>query len=52
VQAWKPGFSLAQQADYELTLTEFPDPDGKATFFRLRDFSGAVDDELFAGKLK
>jgi len=49
VQAWKPGFGLAQKADFELTLTEFPDPDGKATYFRLRDFSCAVDDELLAG---
>jgi uncharacterized protein len=46
VQAWKPGFSLSRKADYELTLTEFPDPDGKATYFRLRDFRDAVDDEL------
>jgi hypothetical protein len=30
-------------------LTEFPDPDGKATYFRLRDFRGAVDDELLSG---
>jgi len=49
VQAWKPGFGLAQKADYELTLTEFPDPEGKATYFRLRDFSGAVNDELLSG---
>jgi hypothetical protein len=49
LQAWKPGFGLAQKADFEITLTEFPDPEGKATYFRLRDFSGAVDDELLAG---
>lgn len=47
VSAWKPGFSLAAKADYELILTEFPDPGGKATYFRLRDFSAAVQDELF-----
>ncbi|MCU0874875.1 MAG: hypothetical protein MUE50_21300 [Pirellulaceae bacterium] len=35
--------------DYELTLTEFPDPEGKATYFRLRDLSGAVHDELSRG---
>ena len=52
LQAWKPGFGLAQKADFELTLTEFPDPDGKATYFRLRDFTGAVDDELLAGAAK
>jgi len=49
VEAWKPGFGLAEKADFELTLTEFPDPDGKATYFRLRDFSSAVDDELLPG---
>ena len=46
VQAWKPGFGLSPKADYELMLTEFPDPKGKVTYFRLRDFSGAVNDEL------
>jgi hypothetical protein len=49
---WKPGFGLDHKADYELTLTEFPDPDGKATYFRLRDFSEAADDELLAGRGK
>jgi len=48
VQAWKPGFGLSPKADYELTLTEFPDPDGKATYFRLRDFSTAEDDILYS----
>jgi uncharacterized protein len=47
VQAWKPGFGLSLKTDYELTLTEFPDPAGKATYFRLRDFGPAVSDELF-----
>jgi len=47
IQAWKPGFGLGKKADYELTLTEFADPAGKATCFRLRDFAGAVEDELF-----
>ena len=50
VEAWKPGFGIGKKADYTLTLTEFPDPDGKATYFRLRDFSAAVDDELFVPK--
>jgi hypothetical protein len=52
VSFWKPGFGLGDKADYELTLTEFPDPDGKATYFRLRDFSVAVEDELLAGRAK
>ena len=50
VQAWKPGFGLGQKADYELTLTEFPDPDCKATYFRLRDYNVAANDELFSGR--
>ena len=52
VQAWKPGFGIGKKSDLTLTLSEFPDPDGKATYFRLRDFSAAVDDELFAAKAK
>ncbi len=48
VLAWKSGVGLSQKANYELTLTEFPDPDGKAVYFRLRDFHSAVDDELCA----
>jgi DUF1680 family protein len=50
VGMWKAGFGLGKKADYELTLTEFPDPEGKATYFRLRDFSGAAEDELLAPK--
>ena len=50
VQMWKAGFGLAKKTDYELTLTEFPNSEGKATYFRLRDYSGAADDELFSGR--
>ena len=49
VYAWKPGFSLSKKTDYELTLTEFPDPECGATYFRLRDFIGTVNDELLSG---
>ncbi len=49
VKAWKPGFDLSLKGDLELTLTEFPDPNGRATCFRLRDMSAAVDDELLSG---
>jgi DUF1680 family protein len=52
LQAWKPGFGIGKKADFTLTLTEFPDPDGRATYFRLRDFSVAVDDELFIPRMK
>jgi DUF1680 family protein len=51
IQAWKPGFGLNPKANYELTLTEFPDPEGKATYFRLRDFTGAGDDELLTAAM-
>ena len=50
VSAWNAGFGLGTNADYELVLTEFPDPDGRATYFRLRDYRVAVEDELFAGR--
>jgi hypothetical protein len=52
VGAWKPGFGLGTKPDYTLTLTEFPDPNGKATYFRLRDYRAAVDDELLGGRQK
>ena len=45
-----PGFGLGLpfEPKLEATLTEFPDPDGKAVYFRLRDPHVAVDDELFS----
>lgn len=46
VRAWKAGFGIGSKPDYALTFTEFPDPGGKATYFRLRDFAVAEDDEL------
>jgi len=52
VQAWKPGFGIGKKADFTLTLTEFPDPEGRATYFRLRDFSVAVNDELLSGQTR
>lgn len=51
VQAWKPSFSIALAPEVELTLTEFPDPDGKQTYFRLRDLTPAVQDEVFRGRV-
>ena len=50
VKAWKSSFGLSAKADYDLTLTEFPDPAGKATYFRLRDPAAGVDDELLYDK--
>ena len=48
VQAWHSGFGLGAKGDFVLKLTEFADPEGKQTYFRLRDMSPAVDDELLA----
>lgn len=44
--AWRPGYGTAAKHDLTVTLTEFPDPGATATYFRLRDLSVAVDDEL------
>jgi hypothetical protein len=46
VGAWKPGYGTAANPDLQVVLSEFPDPDGRATYFRLRDLSVAMDDEL------
>jgi hypothetical protein len=47
VGAWKPGYGCKRPGNLKLRLTEFPDPGGRATYFRLQDSSVAVDDELF-----
>jgi DUF1680 family protein len=47
VEAWKPGYACKRPGNLKLRLTEFADPGGQATYFRLQDFSHAVDDELF-----
>jgi DUF1680 family protein len=48
VKAWKPGFgSNAGKADFELRLTEFADPEGIVTYFRIPSkYTGTVEDEL------
>jgi hypothetical protein len=33
--------------EFELTFREFPDPEGKQTYFSLGDLKSAVPDELF-----
>jgi hypothetical protein len=50
LEGWKPGFDLSTKGDLQLVLTEFADPGCKATYFRLRDLSVAVDDELLSGR--
>jgi hypothetical protein len=39
-------FSMGNRGNLTLTLTEFPDPNGKCTYFRVPDLSKAVPDEL------
>lgn len=47
---WKPGYSTGPKPELTLLLTEFPDPGGAAIYFRIRDLSAGVDDELAKGK--
>jgi hypothetical protein len=47
IEAWKPGYACARPGDLKLRLTELADPGGQAVYFRLQDFTGAVEDELF-----
>lgn len=44
--AWKPGYGTQAKHDLRLTLTEFPDPNARATYFKLRDLTAARGDEL------
>ena len=46
VGVWAPNSGTAGKHDLRLLLTEFPDPGGRAVYFRLRDPAAAVDDEL------
>jgi len=52
VRAWPPGSWYPQAAaSLSLTLTEFADPDGQATYFHVPNpnAAGLVDDELVVG---
>jgi len=44
----KADLDQAGNGAYTLTLTEFPDPDGQATYFQIADPNAAVEDELLA----
>jgi hypothetical protein len=55
VKAWKPGGWYPLEAlAYTLTLTEFPDPGGEATFFKVPNpgDSRFVTDELLAPTIR
>jgi len=45
-KAWAPGADTKQAATLDVVLTEFVDPSGVTTYFRLSDPAKAVDDEL------
>ncbi|MDR2765453.1 MAG: glycoside hydrolase family 127 protein [Tannerella sp.] len=50
VKAWEPGFGYnSGKHDLELKLTEFADPEGIVTYFRIPGYGDAsvVEDELF-----
>ncbi len=46
LKAGSSGFGMDNPKNVTLTLTEFPDPNGKCTYFRTPDMSVAVQDEL------
>ena len=45
-QSWTPGNIASQRVDLKLILTEFADPGGEATYFRIQHPEGAMEDEL------
>ena len=52
LEAGQGGTGVAFCSGLSLRLTEFPDPAGQATYFRLPDLRAAVPDELLTGNGK
>jgi uncharacterized protein len=49
-KAWPPGGKNSGPATLDVVLTEFVDPSGVATYFRVPDWNGGVEDELKTGE--
>ena len=47
-KAWPPGERGKGAATLDVVLTEFVDPSGMATYFRVPDAAKTVDDELLS----
>ena len=47
VRAWSPGRTIEESPDLELVFSEFADPQGEATYFRLSDDTLCTDDDLW-----
>ena len=48
IGAWKEGYGIDGKHDFELTLSEFIDPQGKVCYFSTRNFEYGEDDELLS----
>jgi hypothetical protein len=49
-KAWPPESDRKSDPPLDVVLTEFADPSGMATFFRIPDLAKAVEDELKSEK--
>jgi hypothetical protein len=47
IGAWKDGHGINMKHDFEFTLSEFVDPQGKVCYFSTRNVEYGEDDELF-----
>ncbi len=50
VKGWSPGRDTAQPPNLALILSEFPDPEGRATYFKVKTLASAVEDDLISSK--